>query len=169
MTPRTARRVRDRSHGAETNRERIKIMRRLLLASAALVALTGAAYAQEAPFLSGNYSASVAEAHSADLQGTGSTFVIRDFDRPRVFRRSFGPRVVVRDRFAPRFIRRSFGPRVVVRDRFRPRWVYRNSFGPRFIAGDPWWDWPGYSRWPRTGTSIGFGGPGWGVGFSSWR
>jgi hypothetical protein len=152
--------------GAETNRERIKIMRKLLLASAALVALTGAAYAQEAPYLAGNYSASVARSHSQDMDETGSRFIIRDFDEPRVFRRSFSrPRVVVRDRFRPRVVvRDGFGPRFVVRDRFAPRF-----FGPRFVARDPWWGWPGYSRWPRTGTSIGFGGPGWGVGFSSWR
>jgi hypothetical protein len=120
-------------------------MKRLLLASAALVALTGVAYAQEAPYLSGNYSASVAKNHSAaDRRGSGSTYVIRDYDQPRVYYRNVQ----------------------------RPRYVYRDDFGPRYIARDSYWDdyyAPRYRYRPRAGLSIGIGGPGWGVGFHDYN
>jgi hypothetical protein len=121
-------------------------MKRFLLASAALVALTGVAYAQEAPVLSGNYSASVYTNHSAALngRGTGSTYVIRDYDQPRIYYRSME----------------------------RPRYVYREHFRPRYMARDYYWDdyyAPRYYR-PRAGVSLSFGGPGWGVGvYDYWR
>ena len=63
-------------------------MKRLLLASAALVALTGVAFAQEAPYLAGNYSPSVSKNQSADRGRTDRTYVIRDYDSPRVFVRN---------------------------------------------------------------------------------
>lgn len=128
-------------------------MKRLLLASAALVALTGVAFAQEAPYLAGNYSPSVSKNQSADRGRTDNTYVIRDrdYDSPRVF----------------------------VRNIERPRYVYRDYDGPRYVARDYYWDdyyAPRYHRRhafaPRAGVSIGFGGPGWGVGFydyDGWR
>jgi hypothetical protein len=114
-------------------------MKRFLLASAALVALTGVAYAQEAPYLSGNYSASVVNNHSAANRGARSTYVIRDYDN---------------------------GPQVYYRDYDRPRYVYREQFRPRYMARDYYWDdyyAPRYYR-PRAGVSLSIGGPSWGVG-----
>lgn len=62
-------------------------MKRILFASAALVALTGAAFAQQAPVLQGNYSANVIEQYdresdinSAGLMIGGSGWSMRAFD-----------------------------------------------------------------------------------------
>jgi hypothetical protein len=50
-----------------------EIMKRLLLGSAALVALTGAAFAQQSPVFQGDYSANVIENYdgNADNDGAG--------------------------------------------------------------------------------------------------
>ena len=119
-------------------------MKRLLLASAALVALTGAAHAQEAPYLSGNYSASVARSHSPDAnRGRGAY--------------SAGPRVYYRDD----------GPRVYYRDTYRPRYVYRDYYDDDYYR--PRHHYRRHAFAPRAGFSIGFGGPGWGVGIYDYR
>jgi hypothetical protein len=52
-----------------------EIDERLLLVSAALVALTGAAFAQQSPVLQGSYSANVAENYGDDAPNTGAGLI----------------------------------------------------------------------------------------------
>jgi hypothetical protein len=51
-------------------------MKRILLTSAALVALTGVALAQQAPVLQGNYSANVIETYNRDAANNGGRLIV---------------------------------------------------------------------------------------------
>jgi len=51
-------------------------MKRILLASAALAALTGAAFAQQSPVFQGDYSANVVETYDRDADSNGAGLMI---------------------------------------------------------------------------------------------
>jgi hypothetical protein len=66
-----------------------RTMKRILFASAALVALTGAAFAQQSPVFQGNYSANVVETYDHDADNNGAGLMIGG-ERSASMRNFFG-------------------------------------------------------------------------------
>ena len=115
-------------------------MKRLAIASAALLAIGGAAFAQEPPYLAGNYSASVGRSHDSSANRSYS---------------HGGDRYYYAGQEYPRHARRYY----------RERDYYAGYYDPypRYHRHHR------YHR-PHSGVGIGFSGPGFSFGFyDGWR